>query len=193
MSKSILKVVAVFALLLFVFGMLLSSVFIWLSEGKTHEEYYTFLSIQIWTWDLITVGLLFLAAKRISVKLTKPSYWKIALATLGIMVLHYHLCYVYELMDYYIIKGPPMEQKGSELEKVLALFNGNSRLTPTYDPIFQFFHVFTDLQYRELRRQYLFVFLSFLFGNLTMPLWISAVVFFIQRKKIGNKNSLIDQ
>jgi|GEM_PF-6026825 len=182
-AKSILKIVAVFALLLFVLGMLLSSVFNWLSEGKSHEEYFAFIGIQIWIWNLMSASLLFWAAKRISAKLTKPVYWKIALATLGIMVLHYHLCYVYELIDYYIINDPPMEPKGSEFEKALFLLDGNLRLAPTYDPIFQFFHVFTDLQYSQLRRQYLFVFLSFLFENLTMPLWISAVVFFIQRKK----------
>lgn len=181
--KSVLKVVALFALLLFILGTFLSLFFNWLGEEKSDEEYFALFGIRIWVWDLMTAGLLFWAAIRISLKLTKPVYWKIALATLGIMVFHYHMCHVYALIDYYLIEGPFPEPKGSELEKVLTLFDRNARFEPTYDPIFQFFHVFTDLEYREIRRQYMYVFLNFLFGSLTMPLWISAVVFFIHRKK----------
>lgn len=137
--------------------------------------------LQIKIQDYLQIFLLFFSAVLIVKKIPDLNYWKIALGLLGIIVLNYHLAYIYEVVDYYLIKGLTPSPEKNDLKSLLTLFSFEPT-PPHYEPINHLtnWHLFYTFSGEiSLGGFFYFVF----YGSVSRVLWISAVVFFIQRKK----------
>ena len=175
--------VIVFAVVLYSANFIINRIENYVMEGASNEDWMKWLSLQLWIEELVSIGIFFTAAFFIARQLMRPGYWKMALCLVGITVINFHIGYVAWCIDYYWIEGltpraeSPMEQLGQ-----LVTFTGPPS-EPIYQPIEVFFRPFIDLTYQQFRSDYAYIFFNFLFGTLTMPLWIAAVTYFIVRKK----------
>lgn len=186
-SKRIFKEIIAFSLGLYVFGLLFWIVSNAMDQPKTEEDYFTRVGIELTLWENALIAILFWSAWRISGKLEQVNYWKIAVATLAILFVYYHLVYVFNWIDYYLVEGHPFEEEKMGLKELLALFDRNTRSAPRYDLVFYFSKIFQDLRYVNQIGGYIMVFFEFLYGHLTMPLWISAIAYVVRRKlTVGN-------
>jgi hypothetical protein len=154
-------------------------------EGSSTEERLEWLGLQSWIHELVSISIFFMAAFFIARKFVQPNYWKIALALVAIAVITFHIGYIAWCVDYYWIKGLTPEPK-DPMEQLLSMvtFTGPPS-EPVYQPIEAFFQPFILLTYEQFRDDYSYVFFNFLFGTLTKPLWISAVAYYVLKKRRG--------
>lgn len=141
--------------------------------------------LQIAIQDYVRIFLLFLSAILIAKKIPDLTYWKMVLALLALLVLNYHLIYMYESIHYYLIRGLGPEPEKADLKSLFALVSFEPR-PPSYEPI----NHLTSWQlvfFGPTGSLSLFGVLSFLFhSSICRALWISALVYFyfrIRRQK----------
>lgn len=178
-NQIILKSILLFGMILAVLSIVLSLVLRSLHTGKSQEELMASITIEMWLWDSIRIGVLVWALIYLMRKLQQPRFWKLAVTAVGIVILNYYLFYFYELIDYYLVNPPSLKTQSDRIQAVLGLIEGNSATPPRYAPI-------DDLTGWQM----IFggptgaisvdrVFLMLIFGSITMALWISAVVYFL--------------
>lgn len=140
-----------------------------------------FLNIKV--HDYLQIFLLFLSAVLIVQKISDLKYWKIALGVLGIIVLNYHLGYIYEALDYYLIKGLKPQPEKHDLKSLLTLVSFEPT-PPRYEPISHLTNWQTLLYSGPTGKLGFESIVNFLFyGSICRTLWISAIVFFFFRKR----------
>ena len=195
-SKALINNVFVFGVILGIIEIIVYLGLNYLHSGKTAAALITYDEVEFWMWMIIRIGVLFWALSRLSRKLEVFSFWKLALASIGIMVLNYHVFFVYDVLDYYVIHEPPHDVSSNVLDNMLNLMQ--YRPAPSYSPIQVFLVPLTNcisfIRYGEFAALFNILF----FGALTLPLWVSAVVFFIFRnknrsQKMETEYSLIDE
>jgi len=195
-GKTLINNVLVFGVILAIVEISVFLIVTYLHYGKSLMVLATYSTIEFWIWMIVRIGILFWALSRLSLKLEVFRFWKLALAAIGIMVLNYHLFYVYDVLDYYVIHEPPHDTGSDVLENMLSLMQ--YRPAPSYAPIQVFLLPLTDILFFIRYGEFVSLLSLLFFGALTLPLWVSAVAFFIFRNKVRNKNhftenSLIDQ
>lgn len=154
-----------------------------LNAGKSEAELIDSIVAHSSVWDAIRIGLLVWALIYLSQKLDDFRYWKLAVAAGVLVIVNYHLVYIYEAVDYYFIYKPPVKTHHSRIEEVLGLIDLNTRIAPVYAP---FDHLtgwqmmyggpFGEVSFGRV------IFVLF-YGALTLPLWLSAIVYLLFRKK----------
>lgn len=188
-TKLILKNSLIFGTLLAVLNIILSLILQQLHFGASQTELLLTARIEIYLWYFLSIAVLIWALIRVRKRLEKLSYWKLALTGIGIVVLTYHLFYLYTVIDYYIIHEPP-KASGNTLENLLTLMEAGPK--PRYSPYYDLIgSLIDDLNFGIYDE----VLVQLFFGGITLPLWISAGVFLIHRRtsKTTNESSLIDQ
>lgn len=182
-NQIVLKSILLFGMILAISNIVLSLVLRFLHTGKSQEELMASITMEMWLWDSIQVGILVWALIYLMRKLQQPRFWKLAVTAVGIVILSYYLFYFYELIDYYLVNTPPVKTQSDRIQEVLGLIEDNSKPLPRYAPI-------DDLTSWQM----IFggptgaisidrVFLMLIFGRLTMALWVSALVYFLFQKK----------
>lgn len=132
--------------------------------------------------EYLRLALLFVSAIVIAKKITVLTYWKIALALVGIIVLNYHLAYSYEAIDYYLIKGLRPQPEKHDLKSLLTLISFEPT-PPSYEPVNHLLNwqLLFDGPFAKIS---LIGIVHFLFyGSISRVLWISAIVYFFFRKR----------
>jgi hypothetical protein len=195
-GKTLINHMLVFGVILAIVEISVFLIVTYLHYGKSLMVLATYNTIEFWIWMIIRIGILLWALSRLGRKLEVFRFWKLALAAIGIMVLNYHLFYAYDVLDYYVIHEPPQDNGSDVLEKMLSLMQ--YRPAPSYSPIQVFLLPLTDILFYIRYGEFKALLSLLFFGALTLPLWVSAVVFFIFRNKGLNKknlseNSLIDE
>lgn len=130
------------------------------------------------SWYLQLV-LYFLAAFFVAKRITEVKYWKIALALLGIIVLVYHIGYIYQVIDYYLIKGRTSDPEKNDLKHILTTV---SFKPPRYTPFDDLtnWHMFYNFR-GELSLGGVLYFL--LYGSVSIVFWISGLVYLYFRRR----------
>lgn len=181
-KRTLLKIIA-FALVIWILNIVLHQIFKLFIDGKNPAEQMSLYGVEILISDFMNVGLLFLSAFLIAKNFRPAGYWKIALSLLGITVFWFHLGYLYWVIDYYLIQGLTPPKKLDPMQELANFFDPSIPTPPFYKPVEHFLQPFINVQYREYRRNVEMLIFGFLFGSLTMPLWISAVTYYILKRK----------
>jgi hypothetical protein len=170
-------------MVLWISNIVLGQIFKLFADGKNPGEQMYLYGIEIWISNFLNVGILFYAAFLIARNSNTPGYWKIALSLIGITVIWFHLGYVYWVIDYYFIQGLTPPKNLDPMQELDSFFDPNISTPPFYKPVEHFLQPFINVQYREYRRNFELLIFGFLFGSLTMPLWVSAVMYSILKRK----------
>lgn len=195
--KLILKNILVFGGILGAVNIILSIVLQQLHAGKSQGELTMLIETEFWLWELVRIGVLVWSLFYITKKLEEFNYWKLVVNSIGIVFLTYHLFYLFDVIDYYVIHEPPVKTDTSALDKLLTLMEYNP--PPRYLPYQLFISpLIDDIPFLIRAGEYSQVLSMLIFGVVTQPLWISTLMFFIFRKrernkKIESENSLIDK
>lgn len=170
---------AIFACLNIIASLILQE----LNAGKSEAELIDSIAAHSLLWDAIRIGLLVWALLYLTRKLDDFRYWKLAVAAGALVIVNYHLVYIYEAVDYYFIYKPPVKTHHSRIEEFLGLIEQDTRIAPAYAP---FDHLtgwqmiyggpFGEISFGRV------IFVLF-YGALTLPLWLSAIVYLLFRKR----------
>ncbi|WP_343634885.1 hypothetical protein [Fluviicola sp.] len=178
--KSTLLFGGVFALLNIVASVILQK----LNAGKSQEELIAAATAHSLVWDFIRISVSVWALIYVARRLNVFRYWKLAITAIGLVLVSYHLVYAYEAVDYYFIYQPPVKTQTSRIEEVLGLIGeSTTRIAPVYAPVehltgWQMIYggPFGEIAFGRV------VFVLF-YGALTLPLWLSAIVYFLFLKR----------
>ncbi len=195
-TKTILKNILLFGLILTIADIIGLFIFKSLYSSKDFHELAVNLRIEDWIWRIIRISVLFWALRQLTRKLEVFRYGKLVIAALGIVIVDYHLYFVYDMVDYYIIHEPPPDPGQDALQNILSLMQ--YRPKPEYTPYRFFLLPLTDILFFIRYGEFTSLFFLLLFGSITLPCWVSTVTFFIFRNKdrnnkVFNDNTLIDE
>lgn len=194
-SKQILKEILLFAFSLYITSCLL----FWLTdyllgETKTEEAFWIRFDVKITIWRYFMFGMLFWVAWRVGDQMVKLDYFKLAVASIAVLFTSYHIGFICNWIDYYLIEGNPWKEQKMGLKELIGLFDGTTRSAPTYDLVLHFLMIFEDLRYANSRGfGYVLVFYDFVYGNLTMPLWISGIAYVLKIKSTSVTGKKIER
>ena len=102
-TKTILKNILLFGLILTIADIIGLFIFKSLYSSKDFHELAVNLRIEDWIWRIIRISVLFWALRQLTRKLEVFRYGKLVIAALGIVIVDYHLYFVYDMVDYYKI------------------------------------------------------------------------------------------
>lgn len=186
-SKSIAYRILFFAVALLVLELLVSWIFDLIGPKPKSIDDLDRIIFRINVQNYLRLALLSLSAIVIAKKLSDLKYWRIALALIGIIVLNYHLVYLYNAIDYYWIKGLESQQGKQGLKSLLTLVSFEPT-PPRYEPVNHLTDWQTLLYSDSIGGVSVMGMITFLFyGSICRVLWVSAIVYFffrIRRKKM---------
>lgn len=147
-------------------------------ESIAHEED---LSMRLTISGYLQLVLFFLAAFLVAKRIADLKYWKIALILLGIIVMGYHLSYIYQLIDYYLVRGLSSEPEKTDLKQILELVPSKPS-PPRYAPFDDLtnWHLFHNFRGRI---SFWGVIYFLFYGSVSRVAWISALVYFYFKKR----------
>ncbi len=181
--KSVLYRVIIISFAMLVINLIVGWIFdVVYPKPNNHNDLDARFFVQIEIQDYLQIILLVLSALWIAKGIPNLKYWKIALALVGMIVLHYHLTYFYYLIDYYWIKGltPKPEKQG--LEMLRDLFSFEPR-PPSYEPINHLLDWQLLLYGRTPGISFENILIFVYYGTVSRVLWVGAAVFFFLRRK----------
>ncbi len=181
--KRILKSILLFGGILTVLNIAISLGLKKFHTGDDQVELMASSTIDLMYWDFIRIGVLVWALIYVTHKLNELRYWKLVFTAIGLVILSYHLFYLYEVIDYYFINKPALETQSSRIELMVGLIEQNRESPPFYAPIDHL--TGWQMIYGGPTGALSFgrVVFVLLYGYLTMPFWLSAVVYFFFWKR----------
>ncbi|MDF3029290.1 MAG: hypothetical protein K0S23_3597 [Fluviicola sp.] len=182
-SKSIAYQILFFAGAILVLELLVSWIFDLIGPEPKSIDDLDRIVFRISVQNYLRLALLFLSAIVIAKKMSDLKYWKVAFALIGIIVLNYHLVYLYNAIDYYWIKGLGPQQGKQDLKSLLTLVSFEPT-PPRYEPVNHLTDWQTLLYSGSGGGLSVMGLITFLFyGSICRALWVSAIVYFLFRKR----------